>query len=297
MKVATITDDDSRHDVVIGSTFGEHEATIEQIRLCDMTVYPEAQRRFKPKWAAELANKFDPQLLGILTLNMRNDGSYAVINGQHRRAAGQIAGYNEFAVTCHVYRGLTLAEEAKLFLALNNNRNVAAIDMFVVGVLEGNETSVGVSRVLQEFGIEVGTGNHLAFMAVRTAKSIFEDSGAVSGEEAFRTALRIATDAWAGPETAKKGYLNGTIIHGLALMALMYGPKLDPDSMAAKLKKWDPQGLIGNIRGRRATHQGSSGTVARVVLTEIYNKGLGSTRQLEAVTTNRRPTFKDSGEE
>lgn len=300
MKVASIFDDDNNvTDVPVDTKFGEHEATIEKIKLCDMTVYPEAQRRFRPTWASKLAGQFDPNLVGIITLNQRVDGSYAVVNGQHRRAAGQMTGYDETAFTCHVYHHLNTAEEAALFLALNNTRNIPSIDTFLVGVLKGDATAVTVASILQEFDLEAGTGNHNAFMAIKAANNIVNDSGAVTGPEAFRTALDVVTQAWRSPNgTGRKGFLNGFIVHGIALMALMYGPRFEPKHMADRLRKFgDPQVLIGTIRGRKTTHQGSAATVARVVLTEIYNKGLGSNRQLETVSTNRRPIFSASEDE
>lgn len=297
MKIATIMDEENNTntDVTLNTRFGEHEATIEQVKLCDMTVYPEAQRRFKPQWASILAGRFDPNLVGILTLNRRTDGTFAVVNGQHRRAAGQIAGYDQTAFTCHVYHHLSLAEEAALFLALNDNRGVASIDMFNVSILRGDAIAVTIAQILQEFGIEVASGNNGAFMAVKTAMNIVTDSGAVTGPEALRIGLDVVTKAWSLPDGGgKRGYLNGVIIHGVALMALMYGAKFDPKHMAERLARFgDPQVLIGTIRGRKTTLQGTSATVARIVLTEIYNKGLGSTRQLEVVTTNRKPTFSD----
>ncbi len=73
-------------------------------------------------------------------------------------------------------------------------------------------------------------------------------------------------------------------------MALLYGAKFNVNHMAEKLQSFPggPQGILGNVRGRRTTQKGSASTVCRIVLTELYNKGLSGSKQLEVVSTNLR---------
>lgn len=65
----------------------------------------------------ELVKNFNPDFLGNITVNKRNDGSLYIVDGFRRVVALKEKGINKVYSTLHI--GLTAEEEAKLFIAKN----------------------------------------------------------------------------------------------------------------------------------------------------------------------------------
>jgi hypothetical protein len=82
---------------------------------------PTYQRDLDTRRAVEMAGTFDRRLLGVLDVSRRDDGRYAILDGQHRHAT--VVAVTPLAhVVCNVYEGLTVEDEARLFHELNQKR-------------------------------------------------------------------------------------------------------------------------------------------------------------------------------
>jgi hypothetical protein len=238
----------------------------------ELTISPEVQRRYRAKWGNKLASEFDVLKTGVLHANKRTSGEVVVLDGQHRTTAAEIAGYRDNKILkVNLYHGLTLAEEAAAFRALNNSRPVAATDWFHVGLTEGDPTVQGVAGIFARYGLTVGKlGDSRSFQAVKTALRVYDQQPA-----ALDAAIGIVCDAWlVADQTPPRGWLNGVLVEGIARMAAHHGAKFNPQVMVHQLQSFGqgPWGLLGNIRGRKTTTRGSSAEVAEIVLTELYNK-------------------------
>ena len=69
---------------------------------------------------------FDPAKLGVLVVSHRADGTYAVLDGQHRLAALRRLGYD--AANCIVLEGMTIRQEADYFRRQNENKQSLRIN-------------------------------------------------------------------------------------------------------------------------------------------------------------------------
>src|SRR4051812_31723657 len=92
------------------------------IRASRLAVDASYQRPRNERKIRKIANNFDPDALGVLYVSKRADGTYVILDGQQRHAALIEMGWQDQQVPCHVYTGLSVADEARLFGEYNELR-------------------------------------------------------------------------------------------------------------------------------------------------------------------------------
>lgn len=211
----------------------ERPGKIQKVALGKMIVSDSAQRELKQYRVSTLLKEFDIELLGLPVLSFR-DGVYFIVDGQHRIAAlkdwlGE--GWEPQLIECRVHDGLTEAQEAKLFLDLNNNLTVKAFDKFKTAVTAGLPIETAVKKIVESEGLSIGkTKTDGAIGAVTTLTKVYSRSG---GSTLART-LRIIRDAYpAAP-------FEGIVIDGIGHLCDRYNGALDDQAAVAKL---------GSVRG------------------------------------------------
>ena len=105
----------------------ERQARLRWVPLTQMRINPLAQRDLNQARVSKLAAAFEPEKMDAPTVNHRGDWYY-LIDGQHRIAALKewLASWQGQQVQCWTYEGLSEAEEAEKFLALNDTLPVRA---------------------------------------------------------------------------------------------------------------------------------------------------------------------------
>jgi len=103
----------------------ERKTRLHWVPIPLMRVSPLAQRDLSQARVDELAACFDVEQLGTPVVSHR-DGYFYVIDGQHRIEALKALGYGGRQVQCWTYQNLTEADEAAMFLTLNNTLTVGA---------------------------------------------------------------------------------------------------------------------------------------------------------------------------
>jgi hypothetical protein len=239
-----------------------------------LVVFAEVQRSWRANWAAKLAAEFSPHLLGVLTANKRPGGQIALIDGQHRRGAGLMIGF-EGPYTVMAYHGLSVAHEAALFLALNNSRRVPAADSFRIAAISGDPSARELMRIINKFGLSLNNpGSMHAFFAIKGAISIIDEGP--TAIQSLEDALEIVQTAWVDAK-ANKGLYQGDIVAGISLLL-----RVTPDASHKRLIQilrafpGGPGALMAQVRSRHNTTGGPVPTTVRRVLSELYNKGLSS---------------------
>ena len=208
------------------SVLGTHPHHPQNLPLGQLVPSPIAQRRFISSWAAELANHFDLDDMGRISVNNREDVFY-IIDGQHRAAALKIIGFKEVdLIPCEVYKGLSEEEEAELFLRLNHSKNVGAYDTFDKAVKARRMPEIHIDHVVRSQGLSIGRvrGNG-AISAVVSLKKTWDRLGAIK----LGMLLRIIRDAY-GPA----GF-EGPVIEGLGLCLHRYDGMIEEEAMTERL--------------------------------------------------------------
>jgi len=250
--------------------------SFETLSVADLYVDANRQRWLVETWVIALLAMWDPDYLGIPVVSRRKDGSLWVIDGQHR-----IEVLNRLGVTtvaCTVYEGLTLREEAKMFLALNRNRKAPyPYDQYRVGLTAGMRTERRMFQQAQACGLDYGkTASANIIGAVTAARRIVDLDSA--NHELLRETLGVAETAWgrqADTWSANALQAIGKVIHANRV-------NIDFKRLARTLTKspvtlWDSR-AIARSRGGGGSESRSDEWTFMIV--DEYNHGLRTPSKL-----------------
>lgn len=245
----------------------EREARLRWVPIAKMKTSPVAQRQLNPARVDHLAADFDLEQLGTPTLSER-DGSFWIIDGQHRVEALRQIGWGDQQIQCWVYVGLDEQQEADKFDRLNDVLAVHAFDKFRVRVAANRDIESDIDRIVRAQGLVVSRDNLPgAISAVGTLRRVYTRS---DGKTLAR-ALRMIRDAYGDPG------LEAPVIDGIGLLCQRYNGDLNDEVATEKLAK--ANGGVNNLLGRaekirRDTGEYKSHAVAAAAV-EIINAGKG----------------------
>ena len=219
-----------------------------------------------------MASNFDPDALGVLILSQRADGTLVCLDGMHRRAGALQAGWKK-PVDARVFAGLTMPEEAALFLLYNDKKDPSAISRFKARVLSGDEVAVDINRILQSFGWTVGTEtkNPGNLAAVEALEKVYRSgSGALSDgtyPSLTEWVVSVITEAWGRDPIAA----HGAILGGLAQLCARYSTAIDTRKLVHELQATQPRALVGKAKTWRDIQGGTVPAAVAKILVGLHN--------------------------
>lgn len=240
-----------------------HLAQIRLIAAHQLIVDPAVQRNLDQRRVTTIAAAYDGEAVGVLTVSQRANGTYHIVDGQHRHAAARIAIGESVELPCRVFTDLTLQDEARLFRLLNNTNKVQAIDRFKVRVIEGEPAAVDIDRIIRHAGWKIGAvpSSHY-FGAVAAADRLYKAAPA-----AVERSIMTITKAWGHDEA------DGRVFEGIGLLYARYGESVDLMELTNRLSVFPggQRALLGKARGlANLLSTGVANAIAEVVV-ELYN--------------------------
>lgn len=240
------------------------------------------QRTLDPHHVNGIAKKYDPELFGLGHVSLRSDGFYYCIDGQHRGFAAVQSGNGDVPVLYQVYVGLTLQQEADLFIKLNANKKAAhSLDIFRLSVAAGHPTYIAVEKTLARFGLHVADRRTKGGVA-STVAMLHIYNGRISGSVASADAsgmpearlldgtLHVLTQAYG---TSEQDAFDGLMLKGIAATILKHADKIDLDILIKSLSKTMAGDTLRRIRGI-ASMSGANKVEAAITFFENrYNYG------------------------
>jgi hypothetical protein len=185
----------------------------KQVPLGDLIVDPAYQRVLDESRVERIAEEFDPALLGTLEVSVRN-GKCAVFDGQHRLEALRRRGAAK--APCLVHAGLSIAEEAMLFVNLQTQRkNLRPMDRFRARLVAGEEQAESILEIAKGYGYTITDGGHPRGIGAITALDRVYDRG---GEDLLYAMFGLLV-IWQGEPRST----DGALIEGLAIAVERYG--------------------------------------------------------------------------
>lgn len=256
----------------------------QQIQLIPLAciVTEEYQRVMNMRNVAGIVKHFDPAKLGVLVVSHRKDGTYAVLDGQHRLTALRKLGYT--ATNCIVLEGMSIREEADYFRRQNENKQSLRIaDTFNASVWAEDEESLQIKRLMDKYSFRHGkSGQPMCICAVGALQQIIRQMGV----EALDRTLACIAATWPKDTTI----LRREMLAGLGEFWRRYAPVLTVAQFEARMRLKLPMDLYQEVR-RRTQGKATPGTafsksnrfVTCAVLVDAYNKGLrtGSRNRLK----------------
>lgn len=219
----------------------EH-ATIPLERLI---VDPRYQRTLEQPRVDRMAANFDFHLLGTLEVSDRENGTFAVFDGQHRRAVAQTIGLG--FLPANIHRGLTPEQEADLFVRLQKERKaIKPVAAFRAALFAKDEQAIAVNAIVEKCGFVVkDVPGHDNVRPIKTVLRVYN----WYGPEVLERTLNLIREIWYGDDKA----LSTNFIGAMGRFVSVYGDKIG-EAQKKRLATLTPVVYI-----RRADVEGSGG--------------------------------------
>jgi len=247
-------------------------ATFKLIRADQILIDPPVQRKLRKTWVKWLADNFDEGSLGNLTVSLRSNGKYYAVNGQHRIEAVIMRGEHARKLPCVIHEGLTKAEEASMFVGLNNDKTVDPFDEFQVRLLIPGDSARAIDKIIQEAGMKVTVGGtRNGVRCVNALEAIYDQSPDLLAET-----LAVVTAAWTPEDVV---HLLAATYTGIALFLRVAGEGTRPvklDRVIGVLQHFTPYQWAAKYKEKAAQYGCNHAKGCVYAIIEGYNKGLSS---------------------
>lgn len=215
-----------------------------------------------------------------LTVSLRTDGLYWILDGHHRHAITVQRGIEKYLV-CEVIKGLTKQQEAAVFLLLNNMKNVNIHAKFRAGYCAGDEKCKRIFQIVKEMDFHIalkpghpGYGTKNTISNVGTLLYIFDSFG---GENILADTLAVIKGAFT---LGLKGEVSVTAKRDIFLRGIafyLFTSKGDTTEVIRALKGRDPDDFkmqvyrrFPGVRGKDATK--NFATVVSDTVASLYRR-------------------------
>lgn len=259
----------------------EPKFTEEWISVGDLEVDPTIQRdHLDINKINRMVAAYNPAALGVITVSQRNRVTRIVLDGMHRVQTVSRVTDNTGQLLAHTFKGLTRAQEAQMFLDLNNGNPVSLLDKFKVRLIAEDPVALAIDQLTKAYGWTIGNSNKQGcIQCVGAVEKIYRDAAKAEAEPNWlQISLLLVTHAWG----IDKDGVQAGILSGLAAVAAVYGSDLDIGILERKLKTYPggPLGLLTDGQTLAALKKGkvSMGVAEQVV--DFYNKGARQSRTL-----------------
>ena len=245
------------------------------ISVNDLTVDPRVQRdHLDLRKITRFKKNFNPSAMNVITVSQRNAATLVIVDGMHRVQVVKELTDGKGEVLCHVFKKLSLAEEAQMFLDLNAGTQPSLLDKFKVRLTAGEETAVDVDALVKSYGWEIKAGSAAGLIqCVGAVTRIYTRSKDREEEpNGLQIAILAVTRAWGNSDQAA---VQASILEGIGALHSEYGDKLDVSVLIQKLKKYrgGPQGLHTDASTLAAVSRVPLSMAVADRLVEEYNKG------------------------
>lgn len=245
--------------------------TYEWIARADLTVDARVQRDLYPPRVRRIVEDFTPAGLGTIVVSRRDDGTNIVLDGRHRCAAAEQTGYTG-KMHCEVHHGLSLKDEARMFLTLNSQTVPAAISKFLVRITAGDHAALEIEAILSSHGWRIGTGSAAGYLnAVTAIENVYRNAGRSkpNGQYPDLTdrVIGVITAAWG---TDYRG-ANGQILLGLAQLFGRFGDAVNVGKLVREMQALTPASLVGTAKALQSAQGGGIPAAIAKVLVGKHN--------------------------
>ncbi len=257
------------------NTYTEKELAVGELEL-DRRVQRSGLDRNKVE---KMMREWNPAAIGLITVSHRttgakgDPGTFIVVDGQHRWEVVRRLTDNAGTIPCRIFEGLTLQQEAQMFLDLNQTNQVRLIDKFKVRLTREDPAALEISGILNAYGWTVSpvpaNGN---INAVGVLERIYRLSVTEEHEpNLVHSTILVITRAWGNNRYGAQA----VIFEGVARLIAEYRDRIDLDILINKMKdiQGGPATFHAEATQLAALRHGRVSMAVAEKLVELYNKG------------------------
>ncbi len=261
-------------DDIVNGTFFERGVPLNRIFVALRTEPNGYARPLNENRVVKLLSEFDPKAVGIILLSMRNDGTFACIDGQHRCEAARRYGLT--ALDAYVYIDLSVEQEAGLYKKFGDYLKQTARDRFFASLAAHEPEATQIAQLLASRGLRVtkhpnNGGGVAAVEALLTLSR--QHSPGILAETIYLLNDTFETEAaaYTGP------FLGGT---GQFLERFLREPKYSASRLMQRLKKLGPVGVERLSMNILALERCSKTAAIGKALLNVHDRGLAQEHRL-----------------
>lgn len=203
------------------------------------------QRPVRKADVQKIVDNYDPVLMDDIIVSFR-DGSYYVIDGQHRLSALRTIYKGECTVFCKVFTGLSYTEEAELYNRFNSaKKQLTLSDKMRAHVEAKDDPEINdIKHLIECAGFKLNTahvgGKTDQVSCLRASVYAYK----LLGRSGFEWMLRLINQCWKG----QKNNTHQDIIYGMALFLSTYKDVLSEINFVKRLERTTPQVVIDSAK-------------------------------------------------
>jgi len=247
-----------------------HKPDTGRVLLEDLHIDRSYQRDPSNAKIVQIAQRFEERAAGHLIVSVREDGSMYIMDGQHRYLALKRLARPD--VLCEFWYGLSVADEATIFVECNFQRAIPrSAAVYRARLVAKDPIAVDIQSVLDELGLRVvNSVSHNKRLpggvwAINAVERIYK----AGGRDGLVYILGIAHGTW---PTEPAG-TSAAIMLGLYNFWATYRQRL-PKDWYKKLEQYTPRQLERDARTHAELHHTSLNMgMARAILS-LFNKGI-----------------------
>lgn len=261
---------------------------LRQIGANELVVDHQYQRPLNENHVEKLQRSFNRDFMGAFIVSERSDGTFYVLDGQHRlEAFRRLHGADTKAtLPCMVYTDLSMGDEADIFTSQQASQRIHPVDYFKARCFSGDPSALSVASALAEYGLTMRIDKSPTSVS---CPHLITDIYEKSGRDWLRRVLRLTT----GIYTDDRHAVPASIIGGVHTFLLRYGESVDEDRFVDILRSI-PKSKIDSTAASMAQfiHERSYLLYGRAFL-HFYNGKMRGTKRLPDWDRMVGPTTKD----
>lgn len=255
------------------------KATPTYLPLSTLEICPQTQRGMRLSHVNTIVAKFDADKLGYIVVSLR-DGRYYIVDGQHRVEALRKLGRTEHKVPVLLYQGLSVQEEADLYLGLQVRRGANSYDTFRIQMTSGDPVACDIDRIVRAQGLVVSPlSKNGGIAAVSSLRFVYKGAGLLKKDSPSLLArtIKVLKSTWGVEYTA----FDGILIRGMGLVLARYASNVSDDDIARILSKQHPTKLLAGAKAMKEVMRRTDDHCAAASIVAIYNERKRSARLQE----------------
>lgn len=234
------------------------------------------------KAQAELRVDYRLDLSGFILVNVREDGSMWVIDGQTRFAVQEELGIPY--IRAEIKRGMTLQEEAQAYLIKAVNTQRLPMDFFLAEVLAGDQEAVQIQKILDQRKVTVVRPNQAklrrrkggtGLSCISTLRKLMriDPSGAC-----LEATLDIVQEVW--PDDGQR--FQADILRSLHDLFRRFGAEIERKAFVHRLQGFTVRELLDLARNYRFGEPRKVSVMYSLqhIMLESYNRGRSAERRV-----------------